>query len=546
MNNKLCALSAAALLSLSALFTGCGGSNSADKPTASTMTNKDKDSAVIYMGTRSEPKMGFDPLKGYGNTDGHSIFQNCLLQLNGDLTFEKEIAKDYTISDDGLTYTFTLRDVKCSDGEPFTAEDVKFTFEEAAKNAFVGNLGDIDSIETPDPHKVIFHLKKPNSLFIYTIARLPLVPKHAYNENYGRNPVGTGPFKMVQWDQGQQMIVEANPHYFKGAPKLKKLTFLFVNGEAAFQAAKAGQIDVYNVPYNYAAIPIDGSKLVAFKSVGKFVMMLPVLKPGEATHPDGKPVGNPVTSDPAIRKALNYGIDRASIVKNIMYGYGTPAYDCVDPELQAYYNPETTYQDNDVEKAKAILAEGGWKDTNGNGIVDKDGQEANIVVMANAGDKILQNVAMLVSDQAKRLGINVTLEPKSAEEMNMRQHQDCKLINYGSLDPMNIYYLYYGPNSGKGFYNMSYFNNPTVNHYIEEAMVAPNMTLANDFWKKAQWDGTTGFSVKGDPSILWLVNKNYIYQIKNGFSIGKQDALQPAGMDWPITRNIETWGWDEK
>ena len=139
MNNKLCALSAAALLSLSALFTGCGGSNSADKPTASTMTNKDKDSAVIYMGTRSEPKMGFDPLKGYGNTDGHSIFQNCLLQLNGDLTFEKEIAKDDTISDDGLTYTFTLRDVKCSDGEPFTAEDVKFTFEEAAKKAFVGN-----------------------------------------------------------------------------------------------------------------------------------------------------------------------------------------------------------------------------------------------------------------------------------------------------------------------------------------------------------------------------------------------------------------------
>ena len=158
---------------------------------------------------------------------------------------------------------------------------------------------------------------------------------------------------------------------------------------------------------------------------------------------------------------------------------------------------------------------------------------------------MLQNVAMLISDQAKRMGINFILEPKSAEEINARQHQDCWLMNYGSLDPMNMFYLYYGPNAGKGYYNISYFNNLKVNGYIESAMSAPNAELANEFWKKAQWDGETGFSVRGDPSMLWIANKNYMYQVKEGFSIGEQQSLQPASMGWAITRNIERWVWDE-
>lgn len=534
---KVAAVLAVSALGMGMLLAGCGGDKSAAPA-------HDKTAAIAYMGTRSEPRMGFDPLKGFANPDGVSIFQSNLIRMNGDLSIEKEFAKDYKISDDGLTYTFDLRDdVKCSDGELLTAEDVKFTFETAAKNAYVGNLQDIDHIDTPSKTQVVFHMKKPNSLFIYTIARLPIVPKHAYKDGYGQNPVGSGPYKMVQWDKGQQMIVEANPYFFKGTPKLKKITFLFVGAEAALQAAKSGKIDVYEVPYNYVETKIPDSRMMEYKSAGKFTVMLPVTKPGEVTdNPNGREVGNLVTSDIAVRKALNYGIDRQAIVQNLMKGHGAPAYGVVDPEMP-YYNQDTSYKDNDVEKAKQILADAGWKDTNGNGIVDKDGQEAEVIIMADAADKMLQNVAMLLSDQAKRFGVGIKLDAKSPDEMLQRQHKDLKLINYGSLDPMNIYFLYYGPNSGKGFYNMTYFNNSTVNGYIEKAMEAPNADIANDYWKKAQWDGQTGFSVRGDPSILWLVNKNYMYQVKNGFDLGDQQSLQPGSMGWAIARNIQDWGW---
>ena len=323
---KLLAGAMAALITLS--LTGCGG-NDQSKP----KTTVKKDSAVVYLGPRSEPLMGFDPMKGFANPDGISIFHSNLLKLNEDLTFEKEVAQDYKISEDGLTYTFTLKDIKCSDGQPLTAEDVKFSFETAAKNPRVGNLGDIQNIEVKNAKEVVFHMKQPNSLFLYTIARLPIVPKHAYKEGYGQMPIGSGPYKMVKWDKGQQMVVEANESYFKGKPKLKKITFLFVNGEAAYQAAKAGNVDLYDTPYNYANSPIQGTTMQDFKSVGKFMMMLPVNNPGAVESADNRPTGNKVTSDVAIRKALNIGINRSAIVKNLMFGHGAPAYELADSEV---------------------------------------------------------------------------------------------------------------------------------------------------------------------------------------------------------------------
>lgn len=534
---KLLAGAMAALITLS--LTGCGG-NDQSKP----KTTVKKDSAVVYLGTRSEPRMGFDPMKGFANPDGISIFHSNLLKLNEDLTFEKEVAQDYKISEDGLTYTFTLKDIKCSDGQPLTAEDVKFSFETAAKNPRVGNLGDIQNIEVKNAKEVVFHMKQPNSLFLYTIARLPIVPKHAYKEGYGQMPIGSGPYKMVKWDKGQQMVVEANEYYFKGKPKLKKITFLFVNGEAAYQAAKAGNVDLYDTPYNYANSPVPGTTMTDYKSVGKFMMMLPVNKPGAVKSADKRPTGNKVTSDVAVRKALNLGINRSAIVKNLMYGHGAPAYELADPEVP-YYNPETAYKDNDIEAAKKLLADAGWKDTNGNGIVDKDGQEADIELLVDAKDKMLQNIGILLADQSKKFGVNIILSPKSAEECTARSCETPWLINFGSLDPMNVYYIYYGPNSGKGFYNLSYLQNKTVDSYIEKAMHAPNEKVANENWKKAQWDGKTGFSVKGEASAIWLVNKNYMYQAKKGFSMGKQQKLQPGSMGWCVARNIEEWDWNE-
>ncbi|MDR2612781.1 MAG: ABC transporter substrate-binding protein [Deltaproteobacteria bacterium] len=486
--------------------------------------------------------MGFDPLQGFANVDGVSIFHSNLIRLNSDLTIEKEFAKEFSISDDGLTYHFVLRDdVKCSDGEMLTAKDVAFTFEKSKESGYVGGLEEIAKVEIIGDYELNIVLRAPNSLFVYTICRLPIVPEHAYKEDYGLHPVGSGPYMMVAWDKGQQMIVERNPLYFKGVPKMRRITFLFLGEEAAFEAAKTGKIDLYDVPYTYARLDIPGTRFVQFDSVGKFCASIPTV-PAGGQNEHGMKIGNDVTSHRAIRQAMNYGVNRAELVSGLMYGFGAPAYGLIDKGMP-YYNPETDYADNDIARAKEVLAAEGWADSDGDGIVEKDGLKAEFPLLVNAKDKLLQSFGMLICEQLKRVGINAVLEVKSWEEVDSRRHSDVWLLNWGALEPINVFYLYYGPNKGKGFYNSGYYDNKVVDGYIDKAMHATDQAQADEFWKKAQWDGETGFSVRGDAVWLMLVNKQYLYRMKEGLNIGEK-GLQNGTMGWIIARNIHEWAWE--
>jgi len=521
-------------ISLGLFFTaGVGPSSAQDKG--------EREDMVAYLGTRSEARMGFDPLHGFANVDGVSIFHSNLIRLNSDMSIENELATEFQVLNQGLTYHFVLRDdVKCSDGRLLTAKDVAFTFNQAKESGYVGGLEGISQVEVLGDHEISVHLEKPNSLFVYTICRLPIVPEHAYKEGYGRDPVGSGPYKMVAWDKGQQMIVERNPHYFKGLPKMKRITFLFLAEEAAFEAAKRGQIDLYDVPYTYARLDIQGTRFVAFDSVGKFCASLPTV-PAGALNENGMKIGNDVTTHRAIRQAINYGVNRSEMVKGLMYGYGAPAYSLIDKQMP-YYNPETDYADNDVDKARAILAADGWVDSDGDGIVEKDGLKAEFPLLVNTKDKLLQSFGMLICEHLKRVGIKAVLEVKSWEEIDSRRHSDVWLLNWGAIEPINVYYLYYGPNKGKGFYNSGYYETPAVNGYIEKALASTDEAEANEYWKKAQWDGETGFSVRGDAAWLMLVNKKYLYRLKDGLDIGVK-GFQSGTMGWIIARNIHEWAW---
>lgn len=500
-----------------------------------------KDSAVVYLGTRSEPRMGFDPILGFANVDGVSIFHSNLIRLNMDLTIENEFAKEFSISEDGLIYNFKLRDdLLCSDGEKLTAKDVEFTLKKAGETGFVAGLDKIKEIKVINDFEIELSLEEPNSLFIYTICRLPIVPEHAYGENYGLNPIGSGPYKLLSWKKGQQMIVEKNANYFKGEPKLNRITFLFTNEEATLEAAKNGDLDLYNVPYNYVEVNIPNAELLSFKSVGKYCASLPCVPEGRIKE-DGRAIGNNVTADPAIRKALNLVINRQDVVDKLMKGHGMPAYGLID-EDQPFYNPETAYKDNNVEEAAKILKEAGWVDIDNDGILEKNGIKAEFPFYASVKDKMMQDIGLMLSEQMKKVGLNPLYEVKAWEEIDKHSHDVVWLLNWGSVEPINIFYLYYGPNAGEGFYNSGYYENAKVDEYIEEAMKATSQEKANEFWKKAQWDGETGFSVRGDAAFLMLVNKNYLYRIKTGFDIGEQ-GHQPGTMGWCIARNIDEWSW---
>ncbi|MDY0409865.1 ABC transporter substrate-binding protein [Virgibacillus soli] len=224
-----------------------------------------KDTLVLAID--GEPDDGFDPTTGWGQY-GSPLFQSTLLTRDEDLNIKNDLATNYEVSEDGLSWTVEIRDdVKFSDGQPLTAEDVVFTFEKAKTSGSVLDLNNLSKVDEVDPHTIQFTLQQPEITFIYQLTSIGIVPKHHYSDMYQEDPIGSGPYKLVQWDKGQQLIVEENPHYYGKKPYFKQLTFLFLSEDAAFAAAKAGEVDVVSVPPTFAKEEMAGMKVINVESV---------------------------------------------------------------------------------------------------------------------------------------------------------------------------------------------------------------------------------------------------------------------------------------
>lgn len=511
------------------LFSGCSNSNTAKN------TNTDE----LIMAVGSEPDGGFDPTTGWGRY-GSPLFQSTLLKRDSDMKIVNDLATEYSVSNDGLVWTVKIRkDVKFSDGKPLTAADVVFTYETTAKSSSVVDLSVMKSVEALDDYTVKFTLKNPQSTFVNILANTGIVPKHAYSNDYSQKPIGSGPFKFVQWDKGQQLIVEANPEYYGKKPFFKKITFLYLNEEAAFAAAQAGKVDVAGIVPSYASQKVSGMHLVAVESVDNRGIMFPYVKPGNITK-DGYPIGNEVTSDLSIRKAINMAVDRKALVDGILNGYGSPAYSVCDK--MPWWNPDTVITDADTEGAKKVLADGGWKDSDGDGILEKGSLKAEFNLIYPSSDQTRQSLAIAVADKMKQIGIKVNVDGKSWDDIKKLMHSNAILFGWGSHDPIEMYNLYSGKYRGMDYYNAGYYMNPTVDEYLNKALYATNENEANEYWMKAQWDGKTGFSAKGDIPWAWLVNLNHLYLVRDNLNIGKQ-KIHPHGHGWPLTDNIEEWHW---
>lgn len=514
-----------------------GGCSSKQAENSQSEEKEAKKELVLALG--SEPEGGFDPINGWGRY-GSPLFQSTLLKRDQDMNIINDLATGYEVSEDGLTWTVSIReDAKFSDGQPLTSEDVVFTFEKLMESSSTVDLTFVDSVTSKSDYSLEFKLKSPRSTFISNLIATGIVPKKSYTSEYYQNPIGSGPLVLVQWDKGQQIIVKPNENYYGQKPNFDKITFLFLEEDAAFAAAKAGQLDMTAIPPSYASQKIEGMKLTEVSSVDNRGIMFPTVKSGEADA-DSNPIGNDVTSDLAIRQAINVALDRQAIVDGVLEGYGTKAYSICDK--MPWWNEETVTTDNDVDLAKKILADGGWIDADGDGILEKDNIKAEFNLVYPSGDQLRQSLAMVVADMVKPIGINIVIEAKTWDEIEAVLHKDAILMGWGSQDPLEMYNVYSSKMKGVEWYNPGYYENQKVDEYMEKALQARSEEEANEYWKKAQWDGETGLSGKGDVPWVWLVNRSHLYLVNDKLDIGKQQ-IQPHGHGWPLTSNIEQWKW---
>ncbi|WP_447035696.1 ABC transporter substrate-binding protein [Streptomyces sp. DSM 118878] len=490
-----------------------------------------EDSAVV--GIAYEPDT-LSPLLGYGK-DGNSKIFDGLLTHDADMKLKPALAAELPeVTDDGKTYTYKLRQgVKFSDGKPFSAKDVVFTYEtildKKTNNASKTELDAVKSVEAKGDDTVVFELKYPYAPFAERTV-LPIAPEHVAgkqdvnNGSFTTKPVGTGPYELVKWSKGEKLAFKANPDYWGGAPKVKNFTMAIIkDDDIRATRLDAGELDGAILPPNLAEkYENDGDKKTyTAKTFDYRVVTLPS--------------GNKVTGDNAVRRALDVGVDRKAMVDSILDGAGKEAYGPVPTDSPWF--TKGTERRFDAAKAEKILDDAGWKPGK-DGIREKDGVRAEFPLWYLSGDKLRQDHALAYASDAKKIGIKVEVQSGTWEVIQPRMPKDAVLAGGGSpADPdFDQYTLLKSSLAGDGFNNMAHYDNEKVDEALEDARRSGDHAE-----RQAAYD-TVQRELAKDPGYTFLTHIDHLYVVDKRFGdLTTQTEPHDHGLASGPWWNVEDW-----
>lgn len=520
------------------VLSACGGNGADGSPSANDAEVKNQ--VIVAMNMNSEPAAGFDPFVSWGCGEHvhEPLIQSTLITTDADLEFVNDLATEYYCADDGMTWYFTIRDdVKFTDGEPLSASDVAFTINGIIESeAAEADLSMVEKAVATDDTHVEIVMTKPYNALLYTLAVVGIVPEHAHGEDYGANPIGSGRYMLEQWDRGQQVILKANPDYYGEAPKMERVVVVFMEEDAALAAVRAGQVDIAYTSATYSDQTSEGYELFACETVDSRGISLPSIAAGQikADGANEYPAGNDVTCDLAVRRAINYGVDRQAMIDNVLNGYGTPAYSVCDSS--PWGSPDMKVE-TDVEAAKKLLDEAGWA-LGEDGIRSKDGVRAAFDMYYASDDSVRQALAAEFADQMKELGIEVSIKGASWDDIYPHEFATPILWGWGSNAPTELYELTYS----KGWGNYACYDNAEIDSYLDEALAVPYIEDSYELFQKAQWDGTQGVAPQGAATWVWLANVDHLYFKRTGLEVAEQKP-HPHGHGWSLVNNVDRWSW---
>ncbi len=531
-----------------AALAGCAGEQGqAASGSFGSGSNSEVDPArqvVIAMNTSSEPAAGFDPLVSWGCGEHvhEPLIQSTLITTDENLAFQGDLATEWLCSDDGLTWTFTLRDdVVFSDGEPLTASDVAFTLNEAASSAtFEADLTMVERAVAASDTVVELHLKKPYNALLYTLAVLGIVPEHAYGEGYGSAPIGSGRYLLERWDPGQQAVFRANPLYYGEAPSMERVVVVFMDEDAALAAVAAGEVDIAYTFATHAHQAFSGYELVSYATVDSRGISLPAIPAGSTKVEDGDiaySAGNDVTCDVAVRRAICAGIDRARVIENVLEGFGKPAFSVSDGMPWSSADMEVAY---DAVAACELLDTAGWR-AGDDGIRVKDGVRAAFDLWYSSDDSVRQAMAYEVADQLVQIGIEVTPRGGSWDEVYLHQYEAPVLWGWGSNSPIEVYALNYST----GWGNYACYESASIDAHLDDALAARDIEDSYAHWQLAAWDGEDGFAPRGAATWAWIANVDHLYFKRTGLDVAAQKP-HPHGHGWSLANNVDRWTWRDR
>ncbi|MEK4508204.1 ABC transporter substrate-binding protein [Paenibacillus sp. FSL K6-2524] len=479
---KKFALGISTLSILAIIISGCGSNmgstNTSNGASAESQTNTDqaqntagqaKAGGAVRVAMTTEPD-NLDPYLSAA-TDTQSMMDNVFDGLfeageNSDLI--PAIASSYQVSDDGLTYTFTLKQgIVFHDGSELTAEDVYYSYAKLSglngQEPLSSKFSSIASIDTPDDYTVVIQLKDKDAAFLAANI-VAIVPKDY--EQQSEQPIGAGPYKFSEYKPGQQLVLEKNENFYdkEHAPVLDKVEFkIMPDSNSAVLALQSGDIDMIPGITAQGVLQLgDGYTVVSGPQ--NMVQLM-------ALNNSVKPL-----NDVKVRQAINYAIDKDVIIQTVAEGNGTKLGSNMSPAMKMYFQDGLEdYYTPSIDKAKQLLKEAGYE----------NGFDLTLTVPSNYQFHV--DTAQVIADQLKNVGIKVTIKQVEwsswLEDVYNNAKYEATIVGLtGKLDPHEVLGRY-ETNYAKNFFK---FSNSDFDKLVNQGKTEIDEVKRVDLYKQAQ------------------------------------------------------------
>lgn len=394
-----------------------------------------------------------------------------LVKYDKDIRLIGDLAERWDVSPNGKTITFHLRkNVQWHDGAPFTADDCLFTYQRLMDPKVATPYGssymDVAKAEAVNKHTFRVTYKEPFSPAIESW-NMGVIPKHLLEgkdintDPFNRHPIGTGPYRLKEWIAGQKLVLEANERYFEGKPNIAQYLYRIIpDASTMFQELLSGGVDMMGLnPLQY--LRKSETRRIR-ENYRKFRY------PANAFTYMGYNLKSPLFADKKVRQAFAYAIDRQSIIDGVLMGIGRP---CTGPfsYVSWAYNPKVQPYPYDPARAMRMLEEAGWKDVNGDGILEKDGRPFHFTILTNQGNGERIRASEIIQQNFKKVGIDAkirVMEWQAFLEQIDKRSFDAIILGWSMSRDPDLYDIWHSSKTGKGEYNFIGYNNPEVDRLL--------------------------------------------------------------------------------
>lgn len=464
------------VLLVALLCNGCSQTPSAvdpalDRPYAA------EDGGALLSAMPSDPSGLISMVAGESASSAISshIF-NTLLRYDQSLDLTGELVDTWEVAPDHKTITFHLKpNLKWADGKPLTSADVLFTWQlvvdEKTHSPYASDFQLVTNAETPDANTFIVHYAQAFSPALDSWSGLQILPKHLlagqdiHTTQFAQKPVGSHYYQLSEWRHGEYLKMDKNPLAVLGTPHINQLIERIIPDPAAqFLELMADNIDSMNMdPITYARIipsrPDLQARLNQYKELGNSYTYL------------GFNLKHAPFDDVRVRQAINYAIDKQEIIDGVYLGLGIAIASPYKPGTR-WSHPTLTPYAYDPQRARALLAAAGYQDSNGDGILDRQGKPLSFEILTNHGNKEREKTVVIIQRRLKEVGIEVKVRSIEWASLITRFIKtgdfDAVVMGWGlGLDP-DQYNIWHSSQQQPGQFNFIGYQNPTVDQLLEQ------------------------------------------------------------------------------